>query len=81
MHAQNHDEHPEPASRVDVRRERATQCSRPRLAELGDNGYSQTTVESIAVRAGVHKTTVYRRWGTKGRLLADALAHAAKARH
>lgn len=50
------------------------------LAELGANGYSQTTVESIALRAGVHKTTVYRRWRTKGRLLADALAHAARAR-
>ncbi len=50
------------------------------LAELGESGYAQTSVESIALRAGVHKTTVYRRWRTKGLLVAEALAHAAKAR-
>ncbi len=47
------------------------------LAELGANGYAQTSVEAIAVRAGIHKTTIYRRWVTKDRLVADALAHAA----
>lgn len=43
------------------------------LAELAEHGYDQTTMESVAVRAGVHKTTVYRRWRTKERLVAEAL--------
>lgn len=32
------------------------------------------TVENVAQRAGVHKTTVYRRWKDRERLLIDALA-------
>jgi AcrR family transcriptional regulator len=47
------------------------------IEELGDAGYAATSVESIAARAGVHKTTVYRRWGTKDALLAEVLAQAA----
>ncbi len=43
------------------------------LAELAERGYDQTTMESVALRAGVHKTTVYRRWRTKERLVAEAL--------
>ncbi len=31
------------------------------------------TVQGVATRAGVNKTSVYRRWGTKPALLADAL--------
>jgi AcrR family transcriptional regulator len=50
------------------------------LAELVASGYAQTSVEAIAQRAGVHKTTVYRRWRTKDHLIADALAGAAQAR-
>jgi AcrR family transcriptional regulator len=50
------------------------------MAELVDRGYAQTSVEAIALRAGVHKTTVYRRWRTKEHLIADALSHAAEAR-
>jgi AcrR family transcriptional regulator len=37
-------------------------------------------VESIAARARVHKTTVYRRWGGKTRLVAEALEAAAESR-
>lgn len=36
-------------------------------------GYDSVTYEAIADRAGVHKTTVYRRWPTKPELLAEAL--------
>ncbi|MFD4989580.1 TetR/AcrR family transcriptional regulator [Streptomyces sp. NPDC058374] len=43
------------------------------LAELGERGYDGLTVESVAARAGVHRTTVYRRWGDVGGLLADVL--------
>jgi AcrR family transcriptional regulator len=42
-------------------------------AELTEHGYGGTTVENVADRAGVHKTTVYRRWGTVDVLVADAL--------
>lgn len=50
------------------------------LAELVARGYGQTSVDAIAQRAGVHKTTVYRRWHTKDQLVAEALAHAATER-
>ncbi len=36
-------------------------------------GYDQLSVEDVAQRAGVHKTTVYRRWPTKAELVADAV--------
>ncbi|GAA2372636.1 TetR/AcrR family transcriptional regulator [Dactylosporangium salmoneum] len=44
------------------------------LAELLDKGYAALSVEDIAQRAGVHKTTVYRRWVDRDSLLVDALA-------
>jgi len=34
-------------------------------AELGDKGYGALRIEDVAARAGVNKTTVYRRWPTK----------------
>jgi AcrR family transcriptional regulator len=43
------------------------------LAELADKGYSGLTVEGVAARSGVHKTTVYRRWTSVRGLVADAL--------
>ncbi len=43
------------------------------LAELAAVGYSALTLEGIARRAGVHKTTVYRRWGSRDRLLLEAI--------
>jgi AcrR family transcriptional regulator len=46
------------------------------LAELGEHGYDGLTVEAVAARAGVHRATVYRRWGDVGGLLADVLAAA-----
>lgn len=44
------------------------------LAELVDKGYAALSVENVAQRAGVHKTTVYRRWKDRESLLTDALA-------
>ncbi|SEG63922.1 DNA-binding transcriptional regulator, AcrR family [Nonomuraea solani] len=44
------------------------------LAELVEKGYAALTVENVAQRAGVHKTTVYRRWNDRESLLTDALA-------
>lgn len=50
------------------------------LDELAERGWDQASVETIASRAGVHKTTVYRRWGSKDRLVAEALEAAADQR-
>ena len=39
---------------------------------LAEVGYEELTFEAVARRAGVHKTTIYRRWPTKPDLVADA---------
>ena len=45
--------------------------------ELRAVGFESLSIDDVARRAGVHKTTVYRRWPTKAELVADAaLAHA-----
>lgn len=44
------------------------------LAELAVNGYAELRVDDVAERAGVNKTTVYRRWPTKAALVGAALA-------
>lgn len=43
------------------------------LAELVETGYADLTVDNIASRAGVHKTTIYRRWKDREALVVDAL--------
>ncbi|SHG25775.1 TetR/AcrR family transcriptional regulator [Streptoalloteichus hindustanus] len=43
------------------------------LDELAEVGYANLTVEAVAQRAGVHKTTVYRRWKDRETLVVDAL--------
>ncbi|MFI2372311.1 TetR/AcrR family transcriptional regulator C-terminal ligand-binding domain-containing protein [Streptomyces sp. NPDC018833] len=43
------------------------------LTGLGEYGYPGLTVDYVAERSGVHKTTLYRRWGGLEELLADAL--------
>jgi AcrR family transcriptional regulator len=49
------------------------------FAELSRVGYVAMRVEDIAVRSGVNKTTIYRRWPTKAELLTSAvIAHAKK---
>jgi AcrR family transcriptional regulator len=40
---------------------------------LADRGYEGTTLPEVARRAGVHPTTVYRRWHSKQGLLTDAM--------
>jgi len=44
------------------------------IDELSDNGYAGATVERVAERADVAKTTIYRRWGSIDGLLADFMA-------
>ncbi len=43
------------------------------LEELGDVGYGAFTIESVAARSGVAKSTIYRHWPGKLPLIADAL--------
>ena len=43
------------------------------LAELAEAGYSALSLEKVARRAGVHKTTLYRRWGTREELVLEAM--------
>jgi AcrR family transcriptional regulator len=43
------------------------------LAELAEGGYSSLSLERVARRAGVHKTTLYRRWGTREELVLEAM--------
>jgi AcrR family transcriptional regulator len=43
------------------------------FSELIDSGYAAMSVEAVAARAGVNKTTIYRRWPTLDDLLVDAL--------
>ncbi|WP_280233007.1 TetR/AcrR family transcriptional regulator [Nocardia cyriacigeorgica] len=47
------------------------------LAELVEHGYAGLTMDNVANRSGVHKTTVYRRWTDPEGLIADALDLAA----
>jgi TetR/AcrR family transcriptional regulator, regulator of autoinduction and epiphytic fitness len=42
------------------------------VQELADVGYGGVTIESIAARAGVGKSTIYRHWPDKLALIADA---------
>jgi AcrR family transcriptional regulator len=50
------------------------------VGELSERDYSDISIESIAERAGVHKTTVYRRWGSKAELIRQVLVGSAAAR-
>lgn len=45
------------------------------LEELGRAGFAALRVEDVATRSGVNKTTIYRRWPTKGELVLGALQH------
>jgi AcrR family transcriptional regulator len=45
-------------------------------AELAERGHEGLTMEGVAMRAGVHRATVYRRWRDVGGLLVDVIAAA-----
>lgn len=43
------------------------------LDELAEAGYADFSVERVAERAGVNKTTIYRRWGARDDLVSAAI--------
>ncbi|MGO1053977.1 TetR/AcrR family transcriptional regulator [Crossiella sp. CA198] len=47
------------------------------LELLAEHGYDGLTVEGVAARGGVHKTTIYRWWSDKDALLGAALLNSA----
>jgi AcrR family transcriptional regulator len=54
---------------------------RTTLEVLGAEGYSGLRVEDVAARAGVNKTTIYRRWPTRADLVVAALTELAAPPH
>ena len=68
---------PAPASaarEVDPRVERSrTVILSAALSLLGDVGYGGLTIEAVAARAGVGKSTIYRHWSGKLELVEDAI--------
>jgi TetR/AcrR family transcriptional regulator, regulator of autoinduction and epiphytic fitness len=58
---------------IDPRIERSRRVTlRAALEELSEVGYGTFTIESVASRAGVGKSTIYRLWPDKLALIADA---------
>jgi len=45
------------------------------LELLAEEGFQGLSIEAVAARAGVGKTTIYRRWPSKDELVMDALRH------
>ncbi len=44
------------------------------LEELADVGFEAMSIEAVAARAGVGKTTIYRRWPSKNELIMEAIS-------
>src|SRR5215475_3487601 len=42
---------------------------------LLENGYAGVSIEGVAARAGVAKTTIYRRWPSKAELVFEVAIH------
>jgi TetR/AcrR family transcriptional regulator, regulator of autoinduction and epiphytic fitness len=62
-----------PARGIDPRVERSrTIIRQAALEELGEAGYGAFTIEAVAARAHVGKSTIYRHWRDKLDLIADA---------
>ncbi|HEY7052248.1 MAG TPA: TetR/AcrR family transcriptional regulator [Mycobacterium sp.] len=64
-------ERAEPANRRSARAHAAILTATTEL--LTEAGYGALTIEGVAARAGVGKTTVYRRWPTKPALVIEAI--------
>jgi AcrR family transcriptional regulator len=62
-----------PQTRRDQEKEREQVILRAAITELALFDYGGLTIEDVARRAGVNKTTVYRKWPTKAELVRAAL--------
>jgi AcrR family transcriptional regulator len=69
-----------PDSETEVRRRPGGRSARVRRAVLEatldvlmDKGIDQLSIAEVAARSGVRDTSIYRRWGTRDRLMIDAL--------
>lgn len=69
---------PEPPRKGRTGRPRSAEADaailRATRASLVDLGFSKLTMADVAARAGVAKTTLYRRWANKNELVVDAVA-------
>src|ERR1700722_17179213 len=62
-----------PTDRIDPRVERSrAMILTAAVSELAEVGYGGVTIEAVAARAGVGKSTIYRHWNDKLDLIADA---------
>src|SRR5450432_240784 len=59
--------------RVRSKSQRERNILRATLEELAGADYGALSFDNVAKRAGVNKTTVYRRWPTKAELVGSAL--------
>jgi AcrR family transcriptional regulator len=48
------------------------------LVVLGSEGADALTIAEVAARAGVHETSIYRRWGSRENVIIDALLSASQ---
>ena len=66
----------QPQARRGHRPRRAQEIFNATLELLADKGYDGLTIEEVALRSGVNKTTIYRWWPSKAALLGAALLDA-----
>jgi AcrR family transcriptional regulator len=45
------------------------------ISMIQEVGYERCTIEAIALKAGVSKATIYRRWNNKQEVIANAISH------
>ena len=68
------DEAPTPRKRPGGRTARTGAAVQAATLEiLAAEGYGSLTIDEVAKRSSVHRTTIYRRWGSRERLVVDAL--------
>ena len=69
-----HESSPAPATRPGGRSARIRDAVfTATLAEVAEKGYTDLSIGGVAQRSGAHKTTIYRRWGSREALLGAAL--------
>jgi len=63
-----------PAGAAVMREELTASIRAAVLEELASRGYGRMSIEAVAKRAGVGKTTIYRRWDSKLDVVVDAMS-------